>query len=113
MLAADLKLIEQGLRPKIKLPGKRHAAAITLISLGVVAALALLFVLVPALRTRIFDRGNGAGAVGTNAVAQQTLAFLPVSVAGDDPALKAFADGLAASVMSKLSQLSENHTWTW
>jgi serine/threonine protein kinase/Flp pilus assembly protein TadD len=116
LLAADLRLIEQGLRPKIKLPGKRHAGAITLVSLSVVAALALLFLLVPALRTRIFDRGNGADrrngavAVGTNSMAQQTLAFLPVSVAGDDPTLKAFADGLAASVTSKLSQLSENHT---
>ncbi|MFL6312866.1 MAG: protein kinase domain-containing protein [Terriglobales bacterium] len=110
LLAADLRLIEQGLRPKIKLPGKGRAAAITLIALGAVAALALLLLLVPAVRTRIFDHRNGSVAVGTNAMAQQTLAFLPVSVAGDDPALKAFADGLAASVTSKLSQLSENHT---
>src|SRR6185312_15400652 len=81
-----------------------------LVSLSVVAALALVFLLVPAMRPRIFDLRNGAGALGTNPATPHTLAFLPVSVAGDDPALKAFADGLAASLTSKLSQLSDNHT---
>jgi tetratricopeptide (TPR) repeat protein len=66
--------------------------------------------LFPSVRARL-GMGRGAGAQSSSAEpVQHNLALLPLSVAGDDPSLKAFADGLAVSVTSKLSQLSENHT---
>ena len=49
---------------------------------------------------------SGAATVG----GQETLAVLPVQIAGDDAKLQAFASGLGESVTSKLSQLSESHS---
>ncbi|MGZ4840290.1 MAG: protein kinase domain-containing protein [Candidatus Angelobacter sp.] len=115
-MAADLGLIQQGTKPVLAggekaRPANRRAAAITaaLLGLAAVLALSLLFTGVRA-KLGLGKRGAGAQAAGVAAPVQQNLALLPMSVAGDDPTLKAFADGLTANLTSKLSQLSENHT---
>ena len=114
-MADDLELIQQGTKPRLAggvsvRPAVRRRSAIILALLGAAAVLAfsLLFAGVRA-KLGLGNRRAGAQSAASTPV-QQNLALLPVSVAGDDPTLRAFADGLGASVTSKLSQLSENHT---
>lgn len=113
-MADDLGLIQQGIKPRMLgsvsvRPGARRRIAITATLLGAAVLLALV-VLFTGVRAKLGLGNRGAGAQSSAATVQQNLALLPVSVAGDDPKMKAFADGLAVSVASKLSQLSENHT---
>ena len=110
-LSADLNLVQQGLKPKIRLPGSARRAAITFSLFGVAVVIAAML-LIPSVRSGVSERlrGSPASSAGTGKPVEQTLALLPVNVTGDDPQLKAFADGLSANITSKLSQLAENHS---
>jgi tetratricopeptide (TPR) repeat protein len=109
-LAEDLRAVERGSKPKVAFrPGtgtrKRAAVLAALIVTAVLLGFAL--VLAP-LRARMSSLLHSSGsAIGSG---QETLAVLPVQVAGDDAKLQAFASGLGESVTSKLSQLSESHS---
>jgi len=115
-LAADLLSIAEGTKPKFadtgtsrKLSGTRAISVFAL--LGITVLLGLLLLLPPVRARFVATLRSGAGAQpGVTQPTQQNIALLPVSVAGDDTKLKAFANGLATSLTSKLSQLSENHT---
>jgi tetratricopeptide (TPR) repeat protein len=115
-MASDLGLIQQGTKPVLaggtspRSAMRRRAAIIAaMLTVAAMLAFSLLFAGIRA-KLGLGQGVAGGRPAGTAAPVQQNLALLPVSVAGDDPTLKAFADGLAVSVASKLSQLSENHT---
>jgi eukaryotic-like serine/threonine-protein kinase len=108
-LVDDLRAVERGSKPKVALraaTGNRKKLAWAALSI-VVLLLAIGFSFSP-MRSRIASllHRSGAATVGE----QETLAVLPVQVAGEDAKLQAFASGLGESVSSKLSQLSESHS---
>lgn len=110
----DLLAISEGAKPKFSgIVARPHRARALIIFAGATIAVLLgLVLLIAPLRARLAGILHREAATQTGAFqpSQQNLALLPVSVAGNDPKLQAFADGLAASLTSKLSQLSENHT---
>ena len=113
-LYQDLLAISEGAKPKFQGVTVRpnRARAITIFAgLTIAVVLGLVLSIAP-LRARLAGilHRHGATQNGAPQLSQQNLALLPVSVAGNDPKLQAFADGLAVSLTSKLSQLSENHT---
>jgi tetratricopeptide (TPR) repeat protein/TolB-like protein len=115
-MASDLGLIQQGTKPVLaggtspRSAMRRRAAVIAaMLTVAAVLAFSLLFAGIRA-KLGMGQRVAGGRPAGIAPPVLQNLALLPMSVAGDDPTLKAFADGLAVSVASKLSQLSENHT---
>ena len=113
-LLGDLNAVRQGAKPSApRVPGRTSAfrrylpygaAALVLISLlalrPVRAALSGLF-------GHAASKQQSGQAPGQPVV--NNLAVLPASVQGDDPKLRAFADGLVESVTGKLARLSENH----
>jgi eukaryotic-like serine/threonine-protein kinase len=108
-LVDDLRAVERGSKPKVALRAatdNRKKLAWAALSI-VVLLLAIGFSFSP-MRSRITSllHRSGAATVGE----QETLAVLPVQVAGEDAKLQAFASGLGESVSSKLSQLSESHS---
>ncbi len=109
-LVDDLRAVERGSKPKAVLhaaTGKKKKAVVwaALITAAVLLAFVLIFT---PLRGRIASLLHGGPAAVTGG--QETLAVLPVQVAGEDARLHAFASGLGESVSSKLSQLSESHS---
>jgi tetratricopeptide (TPR) repeat protein len=109
-LVDDLRAVERGSKPKAALRAtanrKEKASVWAALALAVVL-LGLVVALTP-LRARIASLLNGSGSATGGG--QETLAVLPVQIAGDDTKLQAFASGLGESVTSKLSQLSESHS---
>ncbi len=113
-LLGDLNAVRQGAKPSApRVPGRTSAfrrylpygaAALVLISLlalrPVRAALSGIF-------GHAASKQQSGRAPGQPVV--NNLAVLPASVQGDDPKLRAFADGLVESVTGKLARLSENH----
>lgn len=113
-LYQDLLAISEGGKPKFSgITARANRARSLTIFAGLTIAVVLgLIVLIAPVRARlagIFHR-QAATQAGALLPSQQNLALLPISVAGDDPKLQAFADGIAASLASKLSEISENHT---
>jgi len=108
-LVDDLRAVERGSKPKVVFragTGKRKKlvwAALTI----VVLLLTIGFSLSP-MRSSIASLLHRSG--GATVGEQETLAVLPVQIAGDDAKLQAFASGLGESVTAKLSQLSESHS---
>jgi serine/threonine protein kinase/tetratricopeptide (TPR) repeat protein len=79
--------------------------------LAPVAVLVVLASFLPPVRSRIaalWNTRSHAPAASTPAQAP-VLAVLPPQVDGSSPELRAFADGLSATVAAKLTGLSENH----
>lgn len=113
-LAADLHLIEQGLKPRIKLPGKKRAAAMTLSLLGVVVVLALSLLLIPSVRNRLSERSRGPATSSTSAAsdlpARKVLAVLPFQAQGSDQELAALGNGLVETLTAKLARLGADHS---
>ena len=108
-LRHDLEAVSHGGRPTRSL--QRPAPRWWLwpaIAVPIVIAIALLF---PSLRTHLETVLKPRHEAPVAAVPVQTprLAVLPPQVAGTNPELRAFADGLSATVAAKLSSLSENH----
>ena len=112
-LHQDLLAIAEGARPKFAgiTVRQNRARALTIFAGLTIAILLGLVLLIAPLRARLAGILHRQTATQTGAIqpSQQNLVLLPVSVAGDDPKLQAFADGLAANLISKLSQVSENH----
>jgi eukaryotic-like serine/threonine-protein kinase len=79
--------------------------------LAPVLALIVVALLIPSMRSRVAAVWKPrAHAASTPAPAQTPiLAMLPPQADGTSPELRAFADGLSATVAAKLSSLSENH----
>jgi len=112
-LYQDLLAISEGAKPKfsgVTAQPDRARAIVIFAGLTIAVLLGLVLLIAP-LRPRLAGilHRHGATQNGPLQPSQQNLALLPVSVAGNDPKLQAFADGLAANLSSKLSQLSENH----
>ena len=112
-LANDISAVRKGHEPSApavveRKPLRRYvpyAAAI------VVLALAASFTLKP-VRSALFGRSSTPSAAKSEQAPAPkviNLAVLPPSIQGDDPKLRAFADGLVESVTGKLAKLSENH----
>ncbi len=112
-LSNDISAVRKGHEPSApalveRQPLRRY---LPYVAATVVIALAATFALKP-VRSAIFGRSGAA----TNAKPEPAqapkvinLAVLPPSIEGDDPKLRAFADGLVESVTGKLAKLSENH----
>jgi tetratricopeptide (TPR) repeat protein len=108
-LVDDLRAVERGSKPKAALraaTGTKRKAAVWAALITAAVLLAFVLILTP-LRARITSLLHGPAAITGG---QETLAVLPVQVAGEDAKLQAFASGLGESVSSKLSQLSESHS---
>jgi tetratricopeptide (TPR) repeat protein len=108
-LVEDLRAVERGSKPKVVFrAGTGNRKKLLWAALAVLVLLLAIGFSLASLRSSIASllRGSGAATVG----GQDTLAVLPVQIAGDDAKLQAFASGLGESVTSKLSQLSESHS---
>ena len=107
-LRHDLEAVRLGGRPARF--GRRTAPRWLWYAIPVLAVI-LVAVLIPAVRSRVVSLWRPHGHAPTTAAPAQTsiLAMLPPQIDGISPELRAFADGLSATVAAKLSSLSENH----
>jgi serine/threonine protein kinase/tetratricopeptide (TPR) repeat protein len=104
----DLEAVRHGGRPARV--GHRTAPVWLWYLIPVLAAI-LLAVLIPPVRSRVAAlwKPRGPSPAATAPAEAPILAILPPQVNGTSPELRAFADGLSATVAAKLSGLSENH----
>jgi eukaryotic-like serine/threonine-protein kinase len=106
-LRHDLEAVRHGGRPVRVAHPSRGWPWLVLSVLAVIAAALLM----PPVRSRlaaVWKRYTHAAAA-TAAAPVPMLAMLPPQIDGSSPELRAFADGLSATVAAKLSGLSENH----
>ena len=112
-LANDISAVRKGREPSApalveRKPLRRYLLYVAAtIVIALVASLAL-----KPVRLALFGK-SGASSNAKSEPAQTpkviNLAVLPPSIEGDDPKLRAFADGLVESMTGKLAKLSENH----
>ena len=112
-LANDIAAVRKGREPSAPplVERKPLRSYLPYAAVFVVIAVALSFTLKP-VRSALFGKsGTSSTAKPEPAPAPKVinLAVLPPSIQGDDPKLRAFADGLVESVTGKLAKLSENH----
>jgi eukaryotic-like serine/threonine-protein kinase len=104
----DLETVRQGGRPSPALAATPRWPWYLIPALAILAIVAL----IPALHSRIVDwwRPHAHTPAAASATPQMPrLAVLAPQIDGTNPELRAFADGLSATLAAKLSGLSENH----
>ncbi|MGE5113917.1 MAG: protein kinase domain-containing protein, partial [Acidobacteriaceae bacterium] len=114
LLVADLRLVQQGDKPRGGIELKKPASAFSL-RFGIAAAVATLVVLFfigwyirsgRSARSSVTTQGVFGGAPALPQV--RVLAVLPFETAGQDPKLQAMGQGVTESIASRLGQLSSD-----